>query len=188
MSASRGASHDHWVCTWLSIGGDQSPLAVDGWVGRSDGTCEGCCAGGTAGLVLLMLWLIASPRAYRGTGASLVARRPWSCGPVRTARLPAARLRARLGRGDDVDLAATVVVGRRGDRLDGRRFQGGGRLRGLHRLRRVLAVVPALLGRIRGELLGQLLPALFPLGGVPVAGPDERHRDRQGRQPQAARC
>src|SRR5689334_3880554 len=78
MSASRGASHDHWVCTWLSIGGDQFPPAVDGSAGRSDGTCEGCCAGGTAGSVLLMSWLIASPRAYRGTGVSW-----WRVGPGR---------------------------------------------------------------------------------------------------------
>src|SRR5436305_10048755 len=43
MDASRGASHDHSVCTWLSIGGDQFALGCACSAGGSDG----CCAGGT---------------------------------------------------------------------------------------------------------------------------------------------
>src|SRR5437763_15822548 len=43
MDASRGASHDHSVCTWLSTGGDHLPLACACSAGGSDG----CWAGGT---------------------------------------------------------------------------------------------------------------------------------------------
>src|SRR5690349_24533433 len=112
MSASRGASHDHWVCTWLSTGGDQFPLVVDGSAGRSDGTCEGCCAGGTAGSVLLMSWLFASPRANRAPAVPRVARRPGPAGPLRPPGLPAARPRRRLAQGDDEALAPPVAAGR----------------------------------------------------------------------------
>ena len=42
MDASRGASHDHSVCTWLSSGGDQLPLACASSAGWSDGCCAGC--------------------------------------------------------------------------------------------------------------------------------------------------
>ena len=50
IDASRGASHDHSVCTWLSTGGDQPSLA---------GAC--CCTGGTAGSVLLVSGLLLRP-------------------------------------------------------------------------------------------------------------------------------
>src|SRR5580692_6441888 len=71
-----------------------------------------------------------------------------------------------LSGGNDVDLAGFGRgLLRRG--LGGR-FQGQ-LIGGLGEGQEFLAVAPALLHRVGGDLGGQLLPALFPLGDVPVA-------------------
>src|SRR6266480_4815420 len=169
MDASRGASHDHSVCTWLSTGGDQLGLACACSAGWSDG----CCAEGTPD----------RSYSYRGWCFPLSLSGRLRGSRAESARLPAGL--ARRGRGDDVDLTAVGFGRRRRGGLG--RLQRGRGVRRLDRLGGLLAVAAALPGCcLRGDPVRELLPAVFPLGDIPVAGAYESDRDRQRGQPQAA--
>ena len=90
---------------------------------------------------------------------------------------------ARWGGRDDVDVAGVGIRSLRRGGCNGR-LADGRELRWFQWFGSLFAVEPALLRRIGGDLLGQLLPALFPLGHVPAAGAHVSDGDRQRRQPQ----
>src|ERR1700685_1247719 len=102
-------------------------------------------------------------------GCRAAARCPLSQTPFNPAALASSPAwLTGLGRGDDVDLPGLgrgLLRRGRGRRLGEGELVGwfGGRLKSL-------AVTPALLRRVGGDLGGQFLPAFFPFGDVPAAG------------------
>src|SRR5262249_48927280 len=128
----------------------------------SSGACGRGCAEGTANLSYSCRgW--SALRAYRDASARLPARLP------------------RLGRSNDVDLAAILISRRRG----GPRLRRGDGAAGARRVGG-RAGVPAFRGRSGGVLPGLLPRAPPPPAPAPAAGAHEGNGDREGGQPPAA--